>query len=125
MSEPENQVNEIVSEEIPNQQPATQDNGRDADDDVLDRLFSDNDVEDVASPVEKTAPQFTNSVSKERERAIAILKRDGVPEEVINSSNDKTLQAWADKAAKRQKDVDGYGKKMSELEKRLKSSNAV
>lgn len=121
MSEPENQVNEVVAEETPQEQPATQDTARDADDDVLDRLFSEDDVAETAPSVEKVAPQPTKTVSKERERAVAILKRDGVPDEVINAANDKTLQAWADKAAKRQKDVDGYGKKMADLEKQLKS----
>ena len=123
MSEPENQMNEVVAEETPNEQPETQDNGRDADDDVLDRLFAEDDVAETAPSVEKATPvQATKTVSKEREKAIAILKRDGVPDEVIQAANDKTLQAWADKAAKRQKDVDGYGKKMADLERQLRSS---
>lgn len=121
MSEPDAQVNEIVAEETPQEQPATQEIARDADDDVLDRLFSENEVAETAPSVEKVAPQPTKTVSKERERAVAILKRDGVPDEVIEAANDKTLQAWADKAAKRQKDVDGYGKKMADLEKQLKT----
>ena len=87
-------------------------------DDVLDRLFRDADDEQVtpSEPEVKKVP-----VTKEREKAIAILKRDGVPDEIVAGANDETLRAWADKAAKRQKDVDGYGKKMSELEKQLKT----
>lgn len=87
-------------------------------DDVLDRLFRDTDDEQVtpSEPEVKKVP-----VTKEREKAIAILKRDGVPDEIVAGANDETLRAWADKAAKRQKDVDGYGKKMSELEKQLKT----
>jgi len=123
MSEPDAQVNEIVAEETPQEQPATQEIARDADDDVLDRLFAEDDVAETAPSIEKAAPvQATKTVSKDREKAISILKRDGVPDEVIQAANDKTLQAWADKAAKRQKDVDGYGKKMADLERQLKSS---
>jgi hypothetical protein len=121
MSEPETQE-EIVTEQVP-QQTETQAPVRDADDEVLDRLFADDDApEEAQIPArESAAPSPTKTVSKERERAISILKRDGVPDEVIEAANDTTLQAWADKAAKRQKDVDGYGKKMADLEKQLKA----
>ena len=92
MSEPENQMNEVVAEETPNEQPETQDNGRDADDEVLDRLFAEDDVAETAPSIERAAPvQATKTVSKDREKAISILKRDGVPDEVIQAANE-TLQ---------------------------------
>jgi hypothetical protein len=88
---------------------------RDADDDVLDRLFADDSEEEsVSAKPEKPVPS-----SKEREKAVAILKRDGVPDEILATVSEDTLKIWADKASKRQKDVDGFGKKMADLEKQL------
>jgi hypothetical protein len=119
MSEPEiqNEDTEVeTTEDIAT--PVAASSRRDADDDVLDRLFADAD-EPVEAP-EREEPK-TVSASPERERYAAVLKRDGVPEEVIASISEDTLRAWADKASKRQKDVDGYGKKMADLEKQLKS----
>lgn len=119
MSEPEiqNEDTEVeTTEDIAT--PVAASSRRDADDDVLDRLFADAD-EPVEAP-EREEPK-TVSASPERDRYAAVLKRDGVPEEVIASISEDTLRAWADKASKRQKDVDGYGKKMADLEKQLKS----
>lgn len=116
MSEPEiqNEDTEVeTTEEIA--QPEAASNQRDADDDVLDRLFGD--ADEAPEPDEpNTAP-----ASPERDRYAAVLKRDGVPEEVIATISEDTLKAWAAKAEKRQKDVDGYGKKMADLEKQVKS----
>lgn len=119
MSEPEiqNEDTEVeMTEEIA--QPEAASNQRDADDDVLDRLFADAD-EPVEAP-EREEPT-TVPASPDRDRYAAVLKRDGVPEEVIATISEDTLKAWAAKAEKRQKDVDGYGKKMADLEKQLKS----
>lgn len=119
MSEPEiqNEDTEVeMTEEIA--QPEAASNQRDADDDVLDRLFADAD-ETVEAP-DREEPK-TVPASPDRDRYAAVLKRDGVPEEVISTISEDTLKAWAAKAEKRQKDVDGYGKKMADLEKQLKS----
>lgn len=116
MSEPEiqNEDTEVeMTEEIA--QPEAASNQRDADDDVLDRLFGD--ADEAPEPEEPT----TVPASPDRDRYAAVLKRDGVPEEVIATISEDTLKAWAAKAEKRQKDVDGYGKKMADLEKQVKS----
>jgi hypothetical protein len=119
MSEPniQNEDTEVeMTEEIA--QPEAASNQRDADDDVLDRLFGDED-----EPVEMSEPEEPKAVqpNPERNKYAAVLKRDGVPDEVIATISEDTLKAWAAKAEKRQKDVDGYGKKMADLEKQVNS----
>jgi hypothetical protein len=114
MSEPEIQNEDTEVEKTEDIAQPNEASARDADDDVLDRLFAD----DVEETVPDTAPP---AMSKERERAIATLKRDGVPDEIIATVSEDTLMGWAEKASKRQKDVDGYGKKMADLEKQLKN----
>jgi hypothetical protein len=118
MSEPEIQQDEVTEANVAEVDVAqTNEPVRDAEDDVLDRLFASRDDEPAPAVETKADP----APSKDRERLAAILKRDGVPDEVISTVSEDTLQAWADKASKRQKDVDGYGKKMAELEKQLQS----
>jgi hypothetical protein len=114
MSEPEIQNEDTEVEKTEDIAQPDEASARDADDDVLDRLFAD----DVEETVPDTAPP---AMSKERERAIATLKRDGVPDEILATASEDTLMGWAEKASKRQKDVDGYGKKMADLEKQLKN----
>jgi len=114
MSEPEIQNEDTEVEKTEDIAQPDEASARDADDDVLDRLFAD----DVEETVPDTAPP---AMSKERERAIATLKRDGVPDEILATVSEDTLMGWAEKASKRQKDVDGYGKKMADLEKQLKN----
>lgn len=114
MSEPEIQNEDTEVEKTEDIAQPEEASARDADDDVLDRLFAD----DVEETVPDTAPP---AMSKERERAIATLKRDGVPDEILATVSEDTLMGWAEKASKRQKDVDGYGKKMADLEKQLKN----
>lgn len=97
----------------------------DHDDAILDRLLSRDDEEPEAAPAEPRPDPAPTQQSSERTAWASVLKRDGVPDEVIAAANDATLRAWADKASKRQKDVDGYGKKMAELEKQLKAKAAT
>jgi len=119
MSEPniQNEDTEVeMTEDIA--QPEATSNQRDADDDVLDRLFGD--AEDTVEASEPEEPKDVQP-NPERNKYAAVLKRDGVPDEVIATISEDTLKAWAAKAEKRQKDVDGYGKKMADLEKQVKS----
>jgi hypothetical protein len=81
--------------------------GRDADDEVLDRLFGQSEQKEEPAPVKPDA---------DLDRAYQILKRDGVPDDILKSVSKDTLMAWAGKAGKRQTDVDGYGKRMKALE---------
>jgi hypothetical protein len=87
-----------VSEETP---------ARDADDDVLDRLLGAEERKEEPAPVAPDA---------DLDRAYQILKRDGVPENILKTVSKDTLLAWSAKAGKRQSDVDGYGKRMKALE---------
>lgn len=126
MSEPDIQDDvetpEAASETV---QASTNDSEEDA---ILDRLLGGNEETSVSpKAVEKKseapaapAPAPANPA---REKAIAVLKRDGVPESVIASASDELIAEWADKASKRQKDVDGYANKMKELEKKVAASS--
>ena len=127
MSEPNVETETIeaeaaVAEAIP---AAAEDSVVDHDDAILDRLLSRDDEEPEAAPAEPRPDPAPTQQSSERTAWASVLKRDGVPEEVIAAANDATLRAWAEKASKRQKDVDGYGKKMAELEKQLKAKAAT
>jgi hypothetical protein len=118
MSEPDIQNEDTEAIEATDAAMPKKAPSRDADDEILDRLFADEDEPVDASDDEEPT---TVPASPDRDRYAAVLKRDGVPEDVIASVSEDTLRAWADKASKRQKDVDGYGKKMADLEKQLKS----
>ena len=124
MSEPNVETIEAeaaVAEAIP---AAAEDVAVDHDDAILDRLMSRDD--DDAEPARaEPRPDPVPAQSPDRTAWAAVLKRDGVPEEVITAANDATLRAWAEKASKRQKDVDGYGKRMADLEKQLKAKAAT
>lgn len=94
----EDAVADSVSEETP---------ARDPDDDVLDRLLGAEERKEEPAPVAPDA---------DLDRAYQILKRDGVPEDILKSASKDMLLAWSAKAGKRQADVDGYGKRMKALE---------
>lgn len=124
MSEPE--IREQVAEaETP--QTMSQDESADAvEDAILDRLFADEDETSVSPSATKNieaksepSPAPANPV---REKAVAVLKRDGVPQSIIDSASDEVLAEWVAKASKRQADVDAYGSKMKELEKKVSAS---
>jgi hypothetical protein len=95
---------------------------------VLDRLLGISEETSVSTKIAETKPEVPVTTSQvtanpSREKAIAVLKRDGVPESVIASASDDLIAEWADKASKRQKDVDGYANKMKELEKKVAASS--
>lgn len=127
MSEPEDQI-----EEVENTNAATLESNSDsAEDKILDRLMGVESEEDnkpevsepqaVVEPVEKTS----KSENPNRAKSSSILKRDGVPQSVIDATSDEQLEEWVAKASKRQKDVDGYAAKMKELEKSKKSTSEI
>ncbi len=124
MSEP-NIQSDVVEAETP--QTTSQANQIDAqEDEILDRLLADEDEISVsAEPEAKTesAKPSPAPANPEREKAIAILKRDGVPQSIIDGVSDEVLNDWVAKASKRQKDVDGFHSKMKELEKKVAASS--
>lgn len=88
---------------------------------LLDSIESESDGEaDVDSSATPSAPERApEAPSFDREAVAKVLKRDGVPDEVISSASLDTLLKWAESAAKRQKDVDSYGGRMKQLEEQL------
>lgn len=124
MSEPNVEMNESEAAVAEENFAAVENSAVDHDDVILDRLMSRDDEDADSAPVEPRSDSESKP-SVDRSAWAAVLKRDGVPDEVITAANDATLRAWADKASKRQKDVDGYGKKMAELEKQLKAKAAT
>ena len=94
----------------------------DDDDLILQRLL-DELSEEEDQPTEASAPVAATPTPDvaaiDREAVAKILKRDGVPDEVIASTSPEILQQWADAAVKRQKDVDSYGGRLKEMEARL------
>lgn len=94
----------------------------DDDDAVLARLLNElNAVEEEPAPVstEAVPEPVVDSPSFDREEATKVLKRDGVPDEIISAAPDALLADWVSKASKRQKDVDSYGSRMKQLESEL------
>ena len=126
MSEPESQVVEVEQDNKPADAVTSSKQTDTAEEDaILDRLMSSND--DVAEPepvpAKAETPEPTAAPNPDRERAIAALKRDGVPQSIISQTSDEDLLAWGLKAAKRQADVDEFGNKMKELEKKVSKSS--
>ena len=126
MSEPESQIEDDVQDNTPAANGTTQKQADTNEEDaILDRLMSSDD--DVAEPepvpAKAEAPKQPPVPNKDRERAIAALKRDGVPSSIIENTSDEDLIAWGLKASKRQADVDGYSAKMKELEKKATTTS--
>ena len=94
----------------------------DEDDAVLAKLLGSVDSEGEEAEEDSSAapssPEATTSAI-DRDAVAKILKRDGVPDEIISSASPETLAKWAESAAKRQKDVDSYGGRMKQLEEQL------
>jgi hypothetical protein len=91
---------------------------------VLDRLLGiDAPAPRQAAPTpEATAP----ADDPEMDRALKALRRDGVPDHVIESSmsDPAKLREWGLKAAKRQADVDAFGAKVAEERKKAETPKA-
>ena len=93
----------------------------DDDDAILARMFGDEPEpepakEEIPAQAEAAAPEVP---AFDREAVAKILKRDGVPDDIIASASPETLAKWAESAAKRQKDVDSYGGRLKQLEEQL------
>ena len=125
---------------IPVSEGVTTDNDS-SDDAILDRLMDEKDpfsaaVESPApepeaettdaeeEPVSEDTDTETHSEprSEDYEKAIAALRRDGVPESALENMDDNSILEWGAKRAKVQADVDGYGAKVRELEDRLNNA---
>jgi len=125
MSEPDIQSSSSESDE--ETELTTETSSGSEEDTILDRLLSDGDETSVSSTpakAEKTTQVSADTqANPDRQKAISILKRDGVPQAVIDGVSDEVLAEWVAKASKRQNDVDGYHSKMMELEKKVAASS--
>jgi hypothetical protein len=94
----------------------------DDDDSILDELLGSVESDDDEADVDSSAPATDSKPSTsafDRDTVAKILKRDGVPDEIISSASDAVLAEWAAKAEKRQKDVDSYGGRVKQMEEQL------
>lgn len=125
MSEPDiqSEVTESESTQDMNQVDQAEAN----EDAILDRLLSDEEETSVSPEPKATQVESTKTAvateNPEREQAVAILRRDGVPQSIIDGATDEVLNDWVAKASKRQKDVDGFRSKIKELEKKVAASS--
>lgn len=119
---PPSGADETVTQDDITETAAVEANAVDEDDAVLARLLESADSTDDEADVDSSAPprqQEEPTPAFDRDAVAKILKRDGVPDEVISSASPETLLKWAESAAKRQKDVDSYGGRMKQLEEQL------
>jgi hypothetical protein len=88
---------------------------------LLDSIETEDDKEaDVDSSAAPSEPApAPDAPSFDRDAVAKVLKRDGVPDEVIASASPEILSKWAESAAKRQKDVDSYGGRLKQLEEQV------
>lgn len=88
---------------------ALEDNSADMDA-VLDRLL-DPDFPETAGDSPTPEPRSAPEPSPEMEKALKALRRDGVPQDVIDAAmaHPDKVRDWGLKAAKRQADVDAFG----------------
>jgi hypothetical protein len=128
---------------VPVSEGVSRDNDAD-DNEILDRLMGaqedSEDADNTSVPQDEQAEETQEETSvaqedsdedtetrsepktEEYEKALAALRRDGVPESAIENMSDDDLLEWGAKRAKVQADVDGYGAKVKELEDRLNST---
>jgi hypothetical protein len=92
-------------------------------DSILDKIFEDDNNEQTRTPEPILTGATTEEevVDDEREGLLRALRRDGVPQTIIDqvSKDPEILDQWANTALKRQSHVDGYTEKMKELEDQL------
>ena len=121
-SEP-NEIPEIAQQlldsDIPVQEAAQEkilpDNSEN-EDAVLDRLLG----IDAPEPLREVPATETAAPDPEYDRALKALRRDGVPDDVIEAArkDPSKLKEWGLKAAKRQADVDKFGAEVAESRKK-------
>jgi hypothetical protein len=96
----------------------------DADQDsVLDRLIDGEDDSSVDAP-QSEPPAAEEAPDGEWDSLHRVLRRDNVPQAVIDATDPETLRDWANRAQKRQGDVDEYGAKLKALESQLEQGGA-
>ena len=95
----------------------------DTEDSILDKILDDDNNEQTRTPEPILTEAATEEevVDDEREGLLRALRRDGVPQTIIDqvSKDPEILDQWANTALKRQSHVDGYTEKMKELEDQL------
>lgn len=117
-----------------------------SDDAILDRLMGEEDDLDAAVEPSTQEPEHEaehtaevqddtsedadaetrgEPMSEDYEKAIAALRRDGVPESALENMSYDDILEWGSKRAKNQADVDGYGAKVKELEEKLNSAQSA
>lgn len=124
---PSSGAEEQVKQDTTHADEAIEANSPDDDDMVLAKLLGTDEEGDGEADVDSSAAPSTvpdASPAFDREAVAKVLRRDGVPDEVIASASPETLAKWAESAAKRQKDVDSYGGRMKQLEEQLSKAKA-
>jgi hypothetical protein len=121
-----------MPEETTEQLEQTEVTEKSSEDDALDTILGDGSNES-SGPSRDEKGRFASKDAEEPEdsepkkdaepegygKALAALKRDGVPDSVLDSMDPKEISQWGARRAKNQADVDGYGQKVAELEKQL------
>lgn len=109
---------EPAAERVPTDEafPSTDDYA--VDDDVLNELMS---GEEPTEELTEEPVVGTTSETETGDRSAyeQILRRDNVPQEVIDSLDSATAKVWAERSGKRQADVDQYANRLREMEERL------
>ena len=123
MSEDMNPVSEEIVEEAVVEEPAIapEETSTEAEiDAVLDGILDEDQPELVTEETTPDPePQADSGEDEDWETVFRTLRRDNVPKDVIESVDRSVAREWAEKAAKRQGDVDDYSNRLREMEERL------
>lgn len=103
--------------------PVVIDDVSNEDDAVLDRLIGDEDDSVSDDTIEAEQQPEVVAHGDDWDDITQVLRRDNVPDSVIESADEDTLREWANKARKRQGDVDEYGSKLKDLQSKLEHSD--
>ena len=103
--------------------PVVVDDVSNEDDAVLDRLIGDEDDSVSDDTIEAEQQPEVVAHGDDWDDITQVLRRDNVPDSVIESADEDTLREWANKARKRQGDVDEYGSKLKDLQSKLEHSD--